>query len=126
MEEKIRKVAVVGTGLLGTQIAIQATCFGYEVSAHDPDEGSFNRVQQNLKASMKISGGEPVVPMEEWEKGVQKVNLCKELEDALRDADLVIEAVPEDLELKRKVFKMFDALASRGAILATNSSSIPI
>ena len=126
MEEKIRKVAVVGTGLLGTQIAIQATCFGYEVSAHDPDEGSFNRVQQNLKASMKISGGEPIVPMEDWKKAANKVKFCKELEKALRDADIVIEAVPEDLELKRKVFERLDALASRGAILATNSSSIPI
>ena len=126
MDKKIRKVAVVGTGLLGTQIAIQAACFGYEVSAYDTDEGSFNRVQQNLKASMKISGGEPIVPMEEWEKGVQKVNLCKELEEALRDADLVIEAVPEELELKRKVFERLDALAPPGAILATNSSSMPI
>ena len=126
MEERIRKVAVVGTGLLGTQIAIQATCFGYEVSAHDPDEGSFNRVQENLKASMKISGGEPIVPMEDWKKAANKVKFCKELEKALRDADIVIEAVPEDLELKRKVFERLDALASRGAILATNSSSIPI
>jgi 3-hydroxybutyryl-CoA dehydrogenase len=126
MEEKIRKVAVVGTGLLGTQIAIQATCFGYEVSAHDPDEGSFNRVQQNLKASMKISGGEPIVPMEDWKKAANKVKFCKELEEALRDADIVIEAVPEELELKRKVFERLDALAPRGAILATNSSSIPI
>jgi 3-hydroxybutyryl-CoA dehydrogenase len=126
MEEKIRKVAVVGTGLLGTQIAIQATCFGYEVSAHDPDEGSFNRVQQNLKASMKISGGEPIVPMEDWKKAANNVKFCKELEEALRDADIVIEAVPEELELKRKVFERLDALAPRGAILATNSSSIPI
>ena len=126
MEEKIRKVAVVGTGLLGTQIAIQAACFGYEVSAHDPDEGSFNRVQQNLKAAMKISGGEPIVPMEDWKKAANKVKFCKELEEALRDADIVIEAVPEVLELKRKVFERLDALARRGAILATNSSSIPI
>jgi len=126
MEEKIRKVAVVGTGLLGTQIAIQAACFGYEVSAHDPDEGSFNRVQQNLKASMKISGGEPIVPMEDWKKAANKVKFCKELEEALRDADIVIEAVPEDLELKRKVFERLDALTPREAILATNSSSIPI
>lgn len=126
MEEKIRKVAVVGTGLLGTQIAIQATCFGYEVSAHDPDEGSFNRVIQILYAMMKFTGKAPVVPMEEWEKGVKRVNLCKELEEALRDADLVIEAAPEELQLKRKLFERLDALAPRRAILATNSSSIPI
>lgn len=126
MEEKIRKVAVVGTGTLGTQIAIQATCFNYEVSAYDTDEGSFNRVEQNLKAFMKVSGREPIVPMEDWEKGADKVKFCTDLEEALGDADIVIEAIPEDLELKRKVFERLDALAPRGAILATNSSSIPI
>jgi 3-hydroxybutyryl-CoA dehydrogenase len=126
MEEKIRKVAVVGTGLLGTQIAIQTACFGYEVSGHDPDEGSFNRALQILDAMMKFTGKAPVVPMEEWEKGAKRVNRCKELDEALRDADLVIEAAPEELGLKRKLFERLDALAPRGAILATNSSSIPI
>lgn len=54
------------------------------------------------------------------------VTFCKKLEDALRNADLVIEAVPEDLELKRHTFERIDALAPRDAILATNSSSLPI
>jgi 3-hydroxybutyryl-CoA dehydrogenase len=64
--------------------------------------------------------------MEDWKKAANNVKFCKELEEALRDADIVIEAVPEELELKRKVFERLDALAPRGAILATNSSSIPI
>ncbi|MCJ7686317.1 MAG: 3-hydroxyacyl-CoA dehydrogenase NAD-binding domain-containing protein [Desulfobacteraceae bacterium] len=68
MENKIQKVAVIGTGLLGTQIAIQATCFDYEVFAYDPDEGSFKRVIQILDAMMKFTGKGPVVPMEEWGK----------------------------------------------------------
>ena len=126
MENKIQKVAVIGTGLLGTQIAIQATCFDYEVSAHDPEEGSFNKVIQTLDAMMKFTGKGPVVPMDEWKKGVRRVNLCKDLEEALGDADLVIEAAPEELELKRQLFERLDALAPRRAILATNSSSIPI
>ena len=126
MEEKIRKVAVVGTGTLGTQIAILVACFDYEVSAYDTDEGSFNRALRNLTAFMKSSGKEPIIPMEDWEKGANKVKFYKELDEAIRDADLVIEAVPEDLELKRKVFKRLDTFAPREAILATNSSSMPI
>jgi len=126
MEEKVRKVAVVGTGTLGTQIAILAACFDYEVSAYDTDEGSFNRVLRNLTGFMKSSGRKPIIPMEDWEKGANKVKFCKELDEAIRDADLVIEAVPEDLELKRKVFKRLDTFAPREAILATNSSSMPI
>jgi 3-hydroxybutyryl-CoA dehydrogenase len=126
MEEKIRNVAVVGTGTLGTQIAILAACFGYEVCAYDDDEKAFNRVRESLKSFMKTSRRKAILPIEDWEKGADSVNLCEKLEEALRDAGIVIEAVPEDLEIKRELFKRLDALAPRGAILTTNSSSIPI
>ncbi|MCK4789221.1 MAG: hypothetical protein KAV87_36095 [Desulfobacteraceae bacterium] len=126
MDKKIKKVAVVGAGTLGTQIAILSTCFDYEVSAFDIDEGSFNKVVQNLKSFIKTPGGKSMFSLEDWEKGAEKVKLFKELEEALRDADMVIEAVPEDLELKRQIFERLDTMAPRGAILATNSSSIPI
>ena len=52
--------------------------------------------------------------------------MVKDLSDALKDADLVIEAVPENLELKRKVWGQLDSLAPKGPPLATNSSSIPV
>jgi len=126
MEGEIRRVAVVGTGTLGTQIAVLAACFGYDVSAYDPDKESFQRGLRNLKAVMKTSRRQAIVPLEAWEKGAERVHICKAMEEALHDAQIVIEAVPEDLELKRKVFEMLDALAPRAAILATNSSSTPV
>lgn len=126
MEKRIRRVAVVGTGTLGTQIAILAAFFGYEVSAYDNDEGSFKRVLRNLKVSMKASRRKPIVPRREWDNGANRVKFSRDLGEAVQDADLIIEAVPEDLKLKRKVFERLDALTPRGAILATNSSSIPI
>jgi len=126
MEEKIKKVAVIGTGTLGTQIAILTACYNYEVFVWDIDEGSFNSGMQKLKASMKTAGKKSAFPTEDVDKVANTVTFCKELEEALRDADLVIEAVPEDLELKRQTFERIDALAPRDAILATNSSSLPI
>ena len=126
MEKKIHKVAIVGTGILGTQIAILAACFGYEVSAFDTDEGSFTRGLQKLKTSMKTAGKKSAFPTEDVDKVANTVTFCNDLAEAIRDADLVIEAVPENLELKRQTFESLDALAPRGAILATNSSSIPI
>ncbi len=126
MENKIHRVAVVGTGVLGSQIATLAACFGYEVSAYDSDEGSFERALDDLGSLIESRGERPVVSVEEWDKGAKKVVVCKELEEALQDADIVIEAVPEDVELKRGVFQRLDALAPAKAILATNSSSIPI
>ncbi|NIQ37154.1 MAG: 3-hydroxyacyl-CoA dehydrogenase family protein [Proteobacteria bacterium] len=126
MEERIRNVTVVGSGTLGTQIAILAACFGYDVCVYDADENAFKRVRENLKSFMKTSRTKAMLPIEDWEKGADRVNLCERLEEALRDAGIVIEAVPEDLKIKRDLFKRLDALAPRGAILATNSSSIPI
>ena len=126
MEEKIRKVAVIGTGTLGTQIAVLAACYGYEVSAQDIDEEAFKKGVRNLMSLVKTSRREPIIPAKDWGKGPEKVKFYTQLEDALQDADLVIEAVPEDLELKRKTFEILDVLVPRGAILATNSSSIPI
>ena len=126
MSQKIRKVAVVGTGTLGTQIAIQASFYGYEVSAYDPDERSFDRVLERIKVRIENSGRKPTLSLEELKEGAKMVRLCKNLVEALRDADLVIEAVPEDLSLKRKLFESFDSLTPRGAIVASNSSCIPI
>jgi 3-hydroxyacyl-CoA dehydrogenase len=123
---EIRKIAVVGTGTLGTQIAIQASFYGYEVSAYDPDEASFHRALKRIKVRIENSGRKPALSMEQIAEGAEKIRLCKGLEEALRDADLVIEAVPEDLGLKRDVFQKLDSLAPPEAILATNSSSIPI
>jgi 3-hydroxybutyryl-CoA dehydrogenase len=126
MKEKIQKVAVVGTGSLGTQIAALASCFGCQVSAYDNDADSMNRALESLRTIIKTSRRRPFLSLEDWEKGARQVKFCKELEEALRDSDLVVEAVPENLELKRKVFKTLDSLAPRQAILASNSSSIPI
>ena len=123
---KIKKVAVVGSGILGTQIAVQSAHFGYDVTVYDSDPASFEKAHQDLKTVLGKAVGKPLFTPELWEEEAQKVRLCPDLTDALSEADLVIEAVPEDVEIKRKVFAKIDGLAPLGAILATNSSSIPI
>ncbi|MBW1783398.1 MAG: 3-hydroxyacyl-CoA dehydrogenase family protein [Deltaproteobacteria bacterium] len=126
MEQKITKVAVIGSGVLGTQIAVQSAHFGYDVSVYDSDPASFERAHQDLKSVLRKAVGQPLFTPVQWEEEAQKVSLCSDLTEALSEADLVIEAVPEDIEIKRNVFAKMDSLAPRRAILATNSSSIPI
>lgn len=126
MDPQIKKVAIIGTGSLGTQIAVQAAHFGCEVSAYDSDKESFHRAHKNLRSVLSKAVGTPLFTAEIWEKGAEKVKLCTDLVDALTDVELVIEAVPEDMDLKRKVFQEIDNLAPVNAILGTNSSSIPI
>jgi 3-hydroxybutyryl-CoA dehydrogenase len=125
-EMKIQKVAVIGTGTLGTQIAIQAACFSYAVSTYDVDKESFPRSQKHLTSLIKGTGSKRLPSIEAWEKASRHIRRCDELAEALVDADLVIEAVVEDLSVKRTVFQSIDAQAPPKAILATNSSSIPI
>jgi 3-hydroxybutyryl-CoA dehydrogenase len=122
----IQKVAVVGTGTLGTQIAIQSAHFGYTVSAYDMDKESFSRSQKYLTSLIKGTAGKRQLSIEQWGKAARRIRRCDALADTLADADLVVEAVVEDLSVKRDVFQEIDAQAPEKAILATNSSSIPI
>lgn len=122
----IKKISVIGLGTLGTQIAIQAAAYGREVRGYDQDAEIFPKTIQKVKGMIKFLEKGPTLPVEEWEKAASKVKVVKNLADALKDAELVIEAVPENLELKRSVWTQLDSLAPREAFLATNSSSIPV
>ena len=122
----IQRVAQIGLGTLGTQIAIQAAYYGYEVRGYDQDSQILQKTIQKLKDTMKFLKKSPTMPAEDWEKAASKVKRAKNLEEALWEADLVIEAVPEKLEMKRQVWAQIDSLAPKSAFLATNSSSIPV
>ncbi len=123
---RIQRVAQIGLGTLGTQIAIQTAYYGYEVRGYDQDSQIFQKTIQKLKGTMRFLKKSPTMPSEDWEKAASKVKMAKNMEEALREADLVIEAIPEKLELKRQVWAQIDSLAPKSAFLATNSSSIPV
>ncbi len=122
----IRRVTVVGLGTLGTQIAIQAAAYGYEVSGFARNVATFDDMQVKIRAAMQITRKGPTFPVEQWAEHASRVKLYDDLARAAGAADLVIESVPEVLETKRKLFAQLDQLAPPHAILASNSSSIPI
>jgi 3-hydroxyacyl-CoA dehydrogenase len=123
---KPQNIAVIGLGTLGTQVAIQAAAYGHRVAGFDPDRTAFRRMQAKVREAMRMTRKGPTFPVEEWEQHAVKVEVHQDLAGALRHADLVIEVVPEDLAIKRAVFAELDRLAPREAILATNSSTMPI
>jgi len=126
MTGKISKIGIIGAGTMGAQIGAHAASYGYDVSIYDPDKEAFGRSLEVLKKQFILFDREPVVPLKTLLENGSKIKLTNDLGQAVREADLVIEAVPEHLELKRTVFEQIDSLAPKGAILATNSSSIPI
>lgn len=126
MAQKIERMTVIGTGTMGTQIAILSASSGYKVAAFDIDDKSFEKAIANFEMTIKFSGKKSLLSLEEWVKEADKVSIFKEFGAAVQNADLVVEAAPENMRLKREIFQKLDKLTLPHAILATNSSSIPI
>jgi 3-hydroxybutyryl-CoA dehydrogenase len=125
--KRIGEVAVLGAGFMGFQIALVASkrarnrvrvC---DVNAAALQKG-MEAAESLLKDEVSAGGITSVEKDEIWER----IFFHESLEATLQGADLVIEAIPENLELKREVFGTLDRLAPPHAILATNSSSYPI
>src|SRR5208337_1621053 len=126
MKKPFERVAVVGSGILGTQIAMLAAYAGYKVCVYDTREGAFDETYAKLYADLKAKGVDPFIAWDKWEECKKKIRFAANLGDALKDADLVEESVTEDVEIKREVFKQMGENASAKAIFATNSSSLPV
>jgi 3-hydroxybutyryl-CoA dehydrogenase len=122
----IKKIAVIGAGTMGAQISVQIANHGYKVSLYARHPERFQKSLRDLTSSLKDTGRIPTPVLEEWLKGSEKVRPCTDLQEALQKVDLVIEAVSEDLGLKRKIFARIDSLAPRHAILSTTSSTVPV
>ncbi len=122
----LEKVALVGSGTLGTQIAMLAAHAGYSVKIYDPNKDAFADTFDKIKKDLKAKQGLSFIPWEDWGKCRQSIQQVASLEEAVKDAELVIESVPEIVELKNAVFKELGEKTPPQTILATNSSSIPV
>lgn len=119
--EDIQKICVTGAGQMGAQIAIQAAMHGLEVTLHDVDGGQLEKALGNRKhLERRVEKGK--MPVELVDAAFSRLTTTDVLEEACGDADFVIEAVVEVLDVKRDVFRQLDKLCPEHAILATNSS----
>ncbi|WCK54403.1 3-hydroxyacyl-CoA dehydrogenase family protein [Aneurinibacillus sp. Ricciae_BoGa-3] len=123
--ENIKTVAVIGSGTMGSQIAMVSSLGGYQVFLHDSSEESLKRAETQLHGHMSRWKEKGRISEEGYQDAFARLVFTSDLAQAASHADLIIEAVPEKLELKRQVFEQLDALAPKHAILATNSSFIP-
>ena len=126
MDKPFQKMAVVGTGFLGTQIALLSAYSGYKVCIYDIREGAFDQTYDRLFKDFKAKGINPVIPWDKWGAVKKSILFTTDLARAVDDVDLVVEAVTEDVNVKRKVFRDVGKLAPAKTIIATNSSSMPV
>jgi 3-hydroxybutyryl-CoA dehydrogenase len=114
-----RPVTIIGAGTLGRRIALMFSTRGGEVRIYDLSEDQRNAAVKYVNEQL------PAVVATIPDASPGHVVATGDLKDALKDAWLVVEAIPERLDLKKKVFADLDRLASPDAILASNSSSYP-
>lgn len=121
----IKKIGVVGAGTMGNGIAQIASQIGYEVVMRDIETRFVENGMKNIDKFLSRSVEKGKMAAEEKDAIIGRIKGTTDMTD-LKDADFVIEAVIEDLELKKKVFKELDGLLRPEVILATNTSSMSI
>ncbi len=121
--DQIQRVTVVGGGLMGHGIAQDFALAGYEVTLNTRSEESAARALENVRGNLERLAGLGAVTEEEARSVPAAIQTNISLEEAVSESDLVIEAVAEDLELKREIFARLDRSAPAGAILASTTSS---
>jgi 3-hydroxybutyryl-CoA dehydrogenase len=126
VETSIRRVAVIGAGTMGAQIAQQTALNDFEVLLFDLDPAQLERAAADNRKHLFRRVDKGTLEIDQAEAALGRVRNCASLSEALADVDLVIEAVVEDVEVKRSVFADLDRLAPANAILATNSSTMTI
>jgi len=124
--EQIRTVAVIGAGTMGHGIAQVAASVGLRVQLYDAMRGAAQagiaKISRNLDKGVELG---KVLPVERA-AALARITAFDEITPACAGVDCVIEAVPEILELKREIFEQVDKIGPSHALLATNTSSLPV
>ncbi|MCZ4124887.1 3-hydroxyacyl-CoA dehydrogenase family protein [Streptomyces sp. H39-S7] len=120
-----KKLAVIGAGLMGSGIAQVSAAAGYDVVLRDVTDEALARGLGGIQASYGKFVAKGRMTAEDAEAALARITATTELE-AVADADIVVEAVFERIEVKQEIFRALDKIARQDAILASNTSAIPI
>ncbi|MDA1052108.1 MAG: 3-hydroxyacyl-CoA dehydrogenase family protein [Planctomycetota bacterium] len=126
MTQPFNRIAVIGSGFMGNQIALQCAAGGNSVCLHDAREVALENSVVCLSEFLDRMIDDGCAVADQRQSILDRIRRTSALAEAVTDADLVIEAVREDLAVKRDVFHQLDELCPRDTILATNSSSIRV
>lgn len=119
------KLAVIGAGLMGSGIAQVAAQAGFDVVLRDVDDASIERGLHGIRTSLDRFVDKGRLSADDRDASLVRITPSTEL-DAVADADIVVEAVFERLDVKRELFATLDGICKDGAVLATNTSALPI
>ena len=121
---EIKKIAVIGMGTMGGQIGIVCAGSGYETAMVDTPQDQVEKGLKGIQSFLKGREKKGKIDQEAKEKILSLITTGTDIGDAVSDADLVIEAVYEDIEIKKDAFKKMDGASPAHTILASNTSTL--
>jgi 3-hydroxybutyryl-CoA dehydrogenase len=121
----VKKIGVIGAGQMGHGIALVSAQAGYEVVLHDINNDYVQKGLSKIERFLDKSIEKGRITKEDKEKIKNKIKGTTKLQD-IKDVDLVIEAIYENMKVKKELFKELDNICKKECILASNTSTIPI
>lgn len=124
--DEVSNVAVLGVGTMGHGIAEVVALSGFNVKIYDIREEFINNAIERIRWSLEKLREKGIITNTSAELSLRRIRPTLVLEEAVRDAQIIIEAIPEDINLKRELFQKVDAISPKDSILASNTSTLPI
>lgn len=122
----MKKIAVIGAGTMGNGIAHVFAQYGFSVALIDVSPEQLQKALATITKNFDRQVTKGVVSAEQKDQALSRITTFSQLQEGVMDAELVVEAATENVDIKLKIFKDMDAYAPPQAILATNTSSISI
>jgi 3-hydroxybutyryl-CoA dehydrogenase len=123
---EIKTVAVIGAGPLGRGIAHRAALAGYHTILEDILPASLRKSEAEIRSLLDQSLGSGTVSPQEAEAALARLEYAGSVEEAARPADLVIEAVPDEMESKLEIFTLLDRICRPHTILASTTATLSV
>jgi 3-hydroxybutyryl-CoA dehydrogenase len=120
----VNTIVVVGSGVMGRGIAYVAATGGFQTTLYDTNEAALQNAQKELYAIFDKGLARGKITAEKVEEAKSQLFFASQLEDVAREADLVIEAVPEKAEIKKAVFESLEEIVPEHCLFATNTSTM--
>lgn len=122
----MKKIAVVGAGTMGNGIAHVFSVHGFPVNLVDLDPAQLEKAVQTIDKNLDRQLQKGNLTEEMKRRALQRIKIFSDLQSGIAEADLIVEAVSENAEIKLNIFRELDSMASSDTILASNTSSISI
>jgi len=121
---EIKNVTVFGAGTLGAQIAFHTAFRNFNIRLHDVHDEILQQAQQKSVSLANIYQQDLGVSRQETDSAFQRLSYTTDMDEAVKDADLIIEAIPEDLQVKIDFYQQLGKAAPEKSIFCTNSSTL--